>query len=167
MRINASTTGMAGKYAQRPLVNESLMREIGTLALSMIRRRTQAGIDVAGAAFRPLSPGYAKQKQKALGSARADLSVSGGMLNGMQITASSRNRVTLGFLGGTVGGGSQANGGTFIQRSRSVPAGDKATFHHVEGAGRSRVKRKFFGLTSGEVDTIRAKVQAYVTRRGQ
>jgi len=166
MRINASTTGQAGNWAKRPLVNEALMREVGTLALSMIRRRTQAGVDMNGAAFRPLSPEYAKQKHKALGNSDANLSVSGRMLNDMQIVSSSRNRVTLGFLGGTTGG-SRASGGTFIQRSRSIPGGDKATYHHVEGAGKSRVKRKFFGLTSGDAEAIRAKVQAYVTRQGQ
>jgi hypothetical protein len=113
-----------------------------------------------------LSPGYAKQKQEALGSSKADLSVSGRMLNDMQITASSRNRVTLGFLGGTTGG-TRASGGTFIQRSRSVPGGDKALYHHVLGAGKSRVKRKFFGLTSGDAEAIRTKVQAYISRTGQ
>jgi len=35
---------------------------------------------------------------------------------------------------------------TLIQRSRRVSPAEKATYHEVTGAGRSRVKRPFFGL---------------------
>jgi len=35
---------------------------------------------------------------------------------------------------------------TLIQRSRRVSAAEKATYHEVTGAGRSRTKRPFFGL---------------------
>jgi len=41
---------------------------------------------------------------------------------------------------------------TLIQRSRSVDPTDKAEFHQVLGAGRSRVKREFLGLTQADED---------------
>lgn len=164
MRINASTTGAAGQWAKKPIVNEQLMRDVGDLALSMIRRRTAAGTDVNGATFQELSPAYAKQKAKALGSAKADLTVSGQMLNDMTIVSASRNRVTLGFVSGAIGALTRSVGGTFIQRSRAVGAGSKALYHNVTGAGRSHVIRKFFGLNASEGETIRTRVQAYIAR---
>lgn len=165
MRINASTTGRAGNFAKIALVDARLMTEVGDFALSLIRRRTAAGKDVNGQAFQELSPEYAKQKQKAIGNARADLTVSGRMLNEMGRLAVTEKTVTIGFAGGGTGGGGSTGGGTFIQRSRAVPGADKALFHNVTGAGRSHVIRKFFGLTSDEKTLIRDRVQAYLSRQ--
>lgn len=36
---------------------------------------------------------------------------------------------------------------TLIQRSRAKTPAEKALFHQVSGAGKSRVKREFFGLS--------------------
>lgn len=44
--------------------------------------------------------------------------------------------------------------GTFIQRSRSVGAGQKAAWHQVEGAGKSHVLRPFLGLSDADADAI-------------
>lgn len=162
MKITASTTGRAGKFAQIPLTGAKLMAEIGDLALSMIRRRTAAGKDVDGAAFAPLSPAYAERKQAELGNADANLTVSGRMLNEMARLKETEKTVTIGFTGGSTGGGGGASGGTFIQRSRAVAGADKALFHNVSGAGKSKVKRRFFGLSEAEKETIRQKVQAHL-----
>lgn len=43
---------------------------------------------------------------------------------------------------------------TFIQRSRAVPASDKALYHNVEGAGKRRVIREFFALGPDDEDAI-------------
>jgi hypothetical protein len=43
---------------------------------------------------------------------------------------------------------------TRIRRSRNKRPSEKAYFHQVSGAGRSRVKRQFFGLSDREQDTI-------------
>lgn len=163
MRINATTTGRAGKWAQIKLVDAKLMTEVGDLALSLIRRHTAAGKDMHGAPFAPLSPGYATQKQQELGNSRADLTVSGRMLNEMGRIKVTDKTVTIGFAGGGTGSGG-ARGGTFIQRSRSVAGADKALFHHVSGAGKSKVKRQFFGLSAAEKDRIRAAVQAHLSK---
>lgn len=36
---------------------------------------------------------------------------------------------------------------TLSSRSRQVPPSQKASYHQVQGAGKSRVKRKFMGLS--------------------
>ena len=37
---------------------------------------------------------------------------------------------------------------TLIQRSREKAAAEKALFHQKTGAGKSKVKRRFFGLST-------------------
>lgn len=149
-----------GRLADIPLAGETLMREIGDLVLRKIRTRTEQGIDVDGRAFQPLSEPYRKRKQKEIGSSRADLTVSGRMLNDMAVTEVTKNRVTLGFK--SQGGGS--SGGTFIQRSRSLGAADKAYYHNETGAGKSGVKRRFFALSEKDEDDVQKAVDAYLDR---
>lgn len=48
----------------------------------------------------------------------------------------------------------RAGRGTSIQRSRAVPPAEKAAFHQVTGAGRSRIMRPFLGLTDADEDAI-------------
>lgn len=50
--------------------------------------------------------------------------------------------------------------GTFIQRSREESSEQKAIFHHVTGAGRSRVKREFFGVDAEGQEEIGAALKA-------
>lgn len=143
-----------------PLVSESLMREVGALAVRMIRTRTEAGKDVTGAPFAPYTPGYAQKKaDEGLGAA-VNLTVSGRMLNDMAVTDASPGRVSIGFR--SSGGGTKGKGLTMIQRSRALGAEDKARFHDQLGAGKSRTLRKFLGLTTPETETIRARVARYL-----
>ena len=137
-----------------PLAGVGLMREIGDFATRIIRTRTERMIDVHGNTFAPLSEGYAAQKQKALGHSRPDLVVSGRMLNDMAVLEVTDRSLSIGFTSSGGGGG----GGTFIQRSRSLGAADKAFYHNETGAGRSQVKREFFDLNDGEVDQIQSAV---------
>ena len=137
---------------------EGLMRDIADFAVSQIRKRTEQGVDVEGAAFTPLSAGYAKQKQKALGHSRADLTVSGRMLNDMGPVAITERSAEISFTSQ----GGKASGGTFIQRSRSVGAADKA-FFHVEG--NHGVVRDFFGLSEEDEERIVEFAEADVDRR--
>jgi hypothetical protein len=44
---------------------------------------------------------------------------------------------------------------TLIQQSRSVGGAEKAIYHQVEGAGKSKVKRQFLGLTDEDQRNIR------------
>lgn len=144
--------------ARLPLTGTALMQEVGQMAARLIRTRTERGVDAKGRAFQPLSRGYGEQKRKALGHSRADLVVSGRMLNDMGVSAVTESSVEIGFR--SMGGGSA--GGTFIQRSRSLGAADKAFFHNTVGAGKSRVKREFFDLAESDMDQIQAVVDKHL-----
>ena len=52
----------------------------------------------------------------------------------------------------------RGTGPTFIQRSREKAPSEKATYHQITGAGRSKVKRKFLGLTSDEEKDIEQRL---------
>lgn len=74
------------------------MREIGLLAREAIRRRTATGISADGTPFQPYSLRYAQQKARAVGGgAVVNLTLSGGMLNALQIVEVTEKTVTLGF----------------------------------------------------------------------
>ena len=86
--------------AELPLTNQALMREVGLLAREQIVRRTREGRDMRDVPFAPYSQGYSKQKAEAVGSAApVNLTLSGAMLNALQIIAVTENSVTLGFIG--------------------------------------------------------------------
>jgi hypothetical protein len=46
-------------------------------------------------------------------------------------------------------------GPTLIQQSRRKSPAEKAAYHHVAGAGRSRVKREFFDVSDAELGQVR------------
>jgi hypothetical protein len=156
MRITATRT--FGDLTQVVPQGDSLMKEVGDLAVRMILDRTRKGLDKHGAAFAPLSEGYAKQKQKALGHSRADLTVSGRLLNDMQVVAVTEQSTEISFISQ----GGSATGNTFIQRSRSVGAADKA-FYAVEGS--HGIVRDFFGLTDEEEERLLDAVAKDLERR--
>lgn len=52
---------------------------------------------------------------------------------------------------------------TLIQQSRTLGAEQKASFHQIQGAGRSHVKRKFLGLTDADKAAIHERVGAHVS----
>jgi hypothetical protein len=51
-------------------------------------------------------------------------------------------------------GRTRRKGPTFIQRSRQKGSAEKAAYHEIAGAGRSRVKRPFFGLSEADMDVL-------------
>lgn len=74
------------------------MREIGLLVRERVVRRTRAGTSATGAPFAPYSRGYAEQKAKALGGGgTVNLTVSGGMLNALQVLDVTDTSVTVGY----------------------------------------------------------------------
>lgn len=146
-----------------PLVDSATMREVGDLAVRMIVTRTRSGKDVTGAAFQPYTPGYAERRAKEGHPASpVNLTVSGRMLNDLAVMKTGPGRVTLGFRS-SGGGGTRGKGLTLIQRSRSVGAEDKARAHDIDGVGAARTKRRFMGLTDGELGTIRERVARYLS----
>lgn len=137
-----------------------LMRSIGQGLIGRIRERTSAGMDAEGRPFQSLSRSYRKQKIKYLGTASADLTVSGRMLNDMQAKPRP-DGVRLEFRSGGGGG----RGGTFIQRSRAIGAAEKAYAHNISGAGRSRVKREFFALSDKDLDFVEDRVVDFIAKQ--
>lgn len=57
--------------------------------------------------------------------------------------------------------------GTFIQRSRAESSEQKAIWHNVTGAGRSHVRREFFGLTEQEQESAKATLERAIAQRLQ
>lgn len=55
-------------------------------------------------------------------------------------------------------------GPTLIQQSRRVPNEQKALYHQVLGAGRSRVKREFLGLTDEDERAILQRLEGALNR---
>lgn len=136
-------------------LTEQDMREVGDFLVRRIRTRTEGGTDVHGAGFRNYSPGYAEAKRQALGHARVDLTVSGRMLNDMQVTDATKNSATISFI--SQGGG--GSGGTFIQRSRSLGAADKAAYNNQT--------REFFGASEEDERAIADNLDRLLTARMQ
>lgn len=160
MAATVTTRGLDVPLTSLAQMPKTVLQDIGDLAVSLIRRRTEQGVSVDGSAFAPLSPGYAKAKRDAGLSPTADLTVSGRMLNDMRATVPQPGVIELRF----VSHGGRATGRTFIQRSRSVGAADKAYFHHEAGAGKSRVKRPFFDLNAKELAQIETKLLAQIDK---
>jgi hypothetical protein len=134
-------------------LTEQDMREAGELLLRRIRTRTESGVDVNGAGFANYSPGYADRKRAELGHSRVDLTVSGRMLNDMQVTGTTKTTATISFV--SQGGG--ASGGTFIQRSRSLGAADKAAYNNPT--------REFFGASDEDERLIAEGLERLLTAR--
>jgi phage gpG-like protein len=129
------------------------MRDVGDFAVRRIRTRTESGKDVRGSAFKDYSPDYAAAKREALGHSRVDLTVSGRMLNDMQVTSVTNKTATISFV--SQGGGN--SGGTFIQRSRAMGAADKAAFNNPS--------REFFGVSSEDEAAIVASLERVLSER--
>jgi len=129
-------------HAPASLLTPQDMHDVGDLLVRRIRTRTEGGYDVNGASFAPYNADYAKAKRAALGHSRVDLTVSGRMLNDMQVVETTDKTVTISFI--SQGGG--ASGGTFIQRSRSLGAADKAEFNDPS--------RHFFGASTEDEEAI-------------
>jgi len=51
---------------------------------------------------------------------------------------------------------------TLIQQSRRVSSEQKARYHELEGAGRRRVKREFFGLNRADEGAVEDRIQRFL-----
>lgn len=54
---------------------------------------------------------------------------------------------------------------TMVQRSRKVAPEDKAVFHNVTGAGKSRIKREFFLLNDRDAEQIVTLLERRLSQR--
>jgi len=91
--------GTLPRPSRLALTDKALMREVGQMAVRAIQSRTRQGRDSSGQAFQPYAPAYAKRKAEAgVSSGAVDLTVSGDMLNALQIVEVTDTTVTLGWL---------------------------------------------------------------------
>lgn len=58
----------------------------------------------------------------------------------------------------------RSRGPTMVQRSRRVSPQLKAYVHQVSGAGKSKVRRPFLGLTDAEMRTIATRLDEGIRR---
>jgi hypothetical protein len=91
--VDISVKRNFGSLVDLEFVTTDDMRQIGILLRERIVRRTRQGEGPDGP-FDPLSPRYADQKQKALGTSSPDLTVSGNMLNDITITEVESDGIT-------------------------------------------------------------------------
>ena len=68
-------------------------------------------------------------------------------------------------MGEVVAKSVRRSGRTMIQRSRQKSSEEKALYHNVTGAGRSRVIRQFMGLTTQEEKDIETRVERHITQQ--
>ena len=54
---------------------------------------------------------------------------------------------------------------TMIQASRRIAPSEKAAFHQIAGAGKSHVKRQFFGLSASDETAIVDLLEKDLARR--
>lgn len=59
----------------------------------------------------------------------------------------------------------RSRGPTLIQKSRSIAPGQKALWHHVLGAGKSRIKREFFDLNAEDLDVLAVELGRRMEQR--
>jgi hypothetical protein len=83
-----------------PAQRKALLAHLAALAVGRIKRRTGAGLDVNGKAFKPYSFGYATMRHQAGRTVSpVQLTMTGAMLASMQVLSSDANRAVIGFQG--------------------------------------------------------------------
>jgi hypothetical protein len=128
------------------VVTPELLSELGEAVVKIIRERTAGGIDVEGRAFQPYSEGWEKERRKR-GKAKApvDLNFKGNMLASLKANVNT-------------------TGCEVVVSFENAKEAEKANFHNVSGAGSSRVRRQFLGLTNREVDSLEEFLKSRLTK---
>lgn len=120
------------------LEDQQRLSRIGLGGIRNIKERTRRGVDVDGRPFEPYSEGHArKRRAKGLPTSRVDLKFSlyDGMMDQIDhVIARDLRSVAI-----------------VIEDDEKEQL---AVYHNIEGAGRSRVIREFFGLSDDEIDAI-------------
>lgn len=139
--ISEAVVGVSGE-----LVDKELLEKLGRLLRDRIIDRTKRGIGVDGKKLKGYSKSY-KEKRARAGkqTAHADLTWSGDMLK--NITP-----------------GVNVEKGEVVLFFPDQAQREKAWFHNVGGAGKSKVVRKFFAFNDDDVAAIKELVAAHVVK---
>ena len=91
-------TSTLPKFDQVEFLGAQEWRQIGLYAIELIRRRTARGLDATGSPFADYSEGYRLAREEyGRPTSPVDLTVSGDMLNGLQVVDVAKHSVTLGW----------------------------------------------------------------------
>ena len=128
------------------LVTDPLLDSLGTAAIARILERTASGKDIGGEPFRPYSKEWKKRRrEKGRPTAVVDLRFEGRMLDDIRYSAESdRGLVRIHFSG--------------------TEEGRKAYYHNEAGAGKGKVKRRFFGLSEEDAAALEGIVTGHIER---
>jgi hypothetical protein len=149
-----------------PAQRKALLAHLAALAVGRIKRRTGAGLDVNGKAFKPYSFGYATMRHQAGRTVSpVQLTMTGAMLASMQVLSSDANRAVIGFQGSSAAvrftkrarptknrkTGERITH-TFAEQRRQVSNALKAYWNDKgEGSdGWGTPRRHFFGLSADD-----------------
>jgi len=97
MSVTIRRTGLPLDLALANVMTVDDWRAVGDMAKIRIVERTKRGVPPAGVSWPPYSEAYAKRKAAAVGAGPVNLTVSGEMLNGLQVTDITPTSVTIGW----------------------------------------------------------------------
>ncbi|MBN8586904.1 MAG: hypothetical protein J0L94_01120 [Rhodothermia bacterium] len=124
------------------VMREMPASEVGLFIEALIRERTRQGNFLHGSSTKGYSKGHAlKRARRGLPGSRVDLLFQGRMLAAMH----SRARASTSSIRIEVG---------YLPAISEVNATRIAEYHNTLGAGRSRIIRRFIGLTDSEAQRI-------------
>lgn len=122
---------------------EDTLNQLGLAVIRIIMTRTRKGIDVDGVSFKPYNPQYARRREKKTGfpPTPVTLTATPEREQRMMSTDNIIHEINGDFNGVTI----------FMQYPQKEQL---AYYHHISGAGKSRVIRKFFDLSDDEVKDL-------------
>ena len=120
--------------------NSDSLKVIGTRIKNNIFIRTNAGKDFNFKPFKPYSPKYAKKNNKTT----VNLTLTGEMLNTMVYRTLAKDKGKIFFS--------------------TADAREKATWHNITGAGRSKIIREFFGVNDKDNESAVKELNKEVNR---
>ncbi len=130
------------------LRSQKLQDNIGLSAERLIKKRTRKGIDIHGRTFRPYSRSHArKRERRGLSSSTVNLvwSETDGMMTKMDhLVARNHDKILVYF--------------------RDPQKRRLARYHNTMGAGKSKIKRQFFGLSADDEKKLRQHTNEVVAK---
>lgn len=131
------------------LYNERLLNQLGLGAVRLIRERTRKGQGLDGA-FKAYSKGYARLKDLGDGTSSDPVTLEYGVRLREGSVVVNRYDSMLSKLESKADPGRDQVYVRFSQpRAEQI-----ARYHHVDGAGKNKIKRRFFGLTEDDAQKL-------------
>lgn len=130
----------------KKITARDVLEQLAVMVKNVIRVRTASGKDVEGKPFAKYNKAYAKQHGKTL----VDLTLTGKLMNSMTQKVISNNTAKVFFINTAYKSG--------------INTVKLAGIHNEEGAGRSKVVRRFFGLADTDLDKLLKEYQSDIMK---